>query len=117
MAALTLPKLNLKTARAWHLKLDFQELFRQPSDEVEGFLRYWSFWTRPSRLEPMTRAVATIRRYWEGMNSLIQAAKSGARDYRITKILITILYLPGAKLNFSLYLKRRGTENIVSCFF
>ena len=28
LAALTLPRLNLKTARAWHLKLNFQELFR-----------------------------------------------------------------------------------------
>ena len=116
--ALTLPKLNLKTTRAWHLKLNFQELFQQTPDEAEGFLKRWYFWATHSQLEPMKRAAATIRRHWngilrwftskinngilEGMNSLIQAAKSRARGYRTTKNLITMIYLLGAKLNFSL---------------
>ena len=116
--ALTLPKLNLKTTRAWHLKLNFQELFQQTPDEAEGFLKRWYFWATHSQLEPMKRAAATIRRHWngilrwftskinngilEGMNSLIQAAKSRARGYRTTKNRITMIYLLGAKLNFSL---------------
>ena len=116
--ALTLPKLNLKTARAWHLKLNFQELFQQKPDEAEGFLKRWYFWATHSQLGPMKRAAATIRRHWngilswfsskinngilEGMNSLIQAAKSRARGYRTTKNLITMIYLLGAKLNFAL---------------
>ena len=116
--ALTLPKLNLKTTRAWHLKLNFQELFQQTPDEAEGFLKRWYFWATHSQLAPMKRAAATIRRHWngilrwftskinhgilEGMNSLIQAAKSRARGYRTTKNLITMIYLLGAKLNFSL---------------
>lgn len=118
LAALTLPRLNLKTARAWHLKLNFQELFRQPPEEAEGFLKRWYFWATHSRLEPMKRAAATIRRHWdgilrwfssglsngllEGMNSLIQAAKSRARGYRTNTNLITMIYLLGAKLHFPL---------------
>ena len=66
----------------------------------------------------MKRAAATIRRHWEGilrwftskltngilegMNSLIQAAKSRARGYRTNKNFITMIYLLGAKLNFPL---------------
>ena len=66
----------------------------------------------------MKRAAATIRRHWagilrwfsskltngilEGMNSLIQAAKSRARCYRTTTNLIAMIYLLGAKLNFLL---------------
>ena len=38
----------------------------------------------------------------EGMNSLIQAAKSRARGYRTNKNFITMIYLLGAKLNFPL---------------
>ena len=38
----------------------------------------------------------------EGMNSLIQAAKSRARGYRTNKNFITMIYLLGSKLNFPL---------------
>ena len=118
LAAQTLPRLKLKSVRAWPLKLNFQELFRQPPQEAEGFLNRWSFWATHSRLDPMKRAAATIRRHWavilrwfssglsngilEGMNSLIQAAKSRARGYRTNTNLIAMLYLLGAKLNFAL---------------
>ena len=66
----------------------------------------------------MKRIAATIRRHWdgilrwfssrltngilEGMNSLIQSAKSRARGYRTTTNLIAMIYLLGAKLNFAL---------------
>ena len=67
LAALTLPRLNLKTARAWHVKLNFQELFQQSPEEAETFLKRWHFWATHSRLEPMKRAAATIRRHWDGI--------------------------------------------------
>ena len=118
LTALTLPRLHLKTARAWHVKLTFQELFAQKPEEAEGFLRRWYFWATHSRLEPIKRAAA-IRRHWsgilrwfssrvsngilEGMNSLIQAAKARARGYRTPKNLTTMIYLLGAKLNFALH--------------
>ena len=113
-----MPRLHLKTVRAWHLKLNFQELFQQKPEEAEGFLKRWYFWATHSRLEPMKRAAATIRRHWdgilrwfssrlskgllEGMNSLIQAAKSRARGYRTNTNLTTMLSLLGAKLKFNL---------------
>ena len=66
----------------------------------------------------MKRAATTIRRHWdeilrwfssrlsnglpEGMNSLIQAAKSRARGYRTNTNLIAMIYLLGAKLKFNL---------------
>lgn len=118
LAALSLPRQNLKTARAWHLKLNFQELFRQAPEEAEVFLKRWYFWATHSRLEPMKRAAATIKSHWagilrwfsskltggllEGMNSLIQAAKSRVRGYRTPRNLAAMIYLLGAKLNFSL---------------
>ena len=118
LAASTLPKLNLKTARAWHIKMNFQELFQQKPEDAQAFLKGWSFWATHSRLEPIKRAAATIRRHWdgilrwftskltngilEGLNSLIQAAKSRARGYRTTKNLIAMIYLIGTKLKFVL---------------
>ena len=118
LAALTLPKLNLKTARAWHIKLNFQEFFQQKPEDAEAFLKRWYFWATHSRLEPIKRAAATIRRHWdgilrwftsrltngilEGLNSLIQAAKSRARGYRTTRNLIAMISLIGARLNFAL---------------
>jgi transposase len=50
---LTMKKLNLKTSRAYHLKLNFQELFRQPADLAESFLKKWYFWATHSRLGPI----------------------------------------------------------------
>lgn len=115
---LTMKKLNLKTSRAYHLKLNFQELFTQPADLAEPFLKKWYFWATHSRLEPMKKAARTIKRHWdgilrwfqsgvsngilEGLNSLIQSAKSKARGYRSTRNLITMIYLIGGRLEFGL---------------
>lgn len=112
-------KLNLKTGRAYRMRLNFQELFTQP-DRVSGeaFLKKWYYWATHSRLEPMIKVARTIKAHWdgilswfdshlttgfiEGMNSLIQAAKSKARGYRSERNFITISYLLGAKLDFGL---------------
>lgn len=115
---LTVRKLNLKTSRAYHIRLNFQELFNQPPETAEIFLKKWYFWATHSRLEPMKEAAYTIKRHWdgvlqwfksqinngilEGINSLIQAAKAKARGYRTTKNLIAMIYLIGGKLNFGL---------------
>jgi transposase len=115
---LTLKKLNLKTSRAYHIKLNFQELFNQPAEDAENYLKKWYFWATHSRLEPIKEAAYTIKRHWngvlrwfrsginngilEGINSLIQAAKARARGYRTTRNLITMIYLIGGKLNFDL---------------
>jgi len=115
---LNMKKLNLKTSRAYHLKLNFQELFAQPADLAEPFLNKWYYWATHSRLEPIKKAAKTIKRHWggilrwfhsnvsngilEGLNSLVQSAKSKARGYRSSRNLIAIIYLIGGRLNFGL---------------
>lgn len=118
LAALQVKNLNLKTARAYHIRLNFQEFWNQPLQEAEAFLKKWYFWATHSRLEPIKKAAYTIKRHWdgilrwftskinngilEGINSLIQAAKAKARGYRTMKNLITMIYLIGSKLQFRL---------------
>ena len=113
---LSVARLNLKTARAWRMRLAFQGLYDQPPEEAEDYLRRWLAWVARSRLKPMVKAGRTIRRHmqgvlrWftsrinngvlEGLNSLIQAAKARARGYRTTKNLITAVYLVAGKLDF-----------------
>ena len=115
----SLSKLNLKTTRAYQIRLNFQQLFSQSDRESgEEFLKKWYFWATHSQLEPMIKAAKTIKAHWdgvlnwfdshlstgfiEGMNGLIQAAKSKARGYRSDKNFIAIAYLLGAKLEFNL---------------
>jgi len=116
LAALEVPKLNLKTIRAFHIRENFQEIYNASSlYEFESLLKKWYWWATHSRLEPMRRAAHTIKRHWEGvinwkrsqidngllegLNSLIQAAKAKARGYRTTKNLKVIVYLLTGKLN------------------
>ncbi len=115
---LTVKKLNLKTSRAYHIKLNFQEFFNQPPENAEAYLKKWYFWATHSRLEPIKKAAYTIKRHWhgvlrwfqsgisngilEGINSLIQAAKARARGYRNIKNFMAVIYLIGGKLNFGL---------------
>ena len=109
---------NLKTARAYQIKLTFQELYQQPAYLAQAFLQKWYFWATHSRLQPIIEAAHTIKNHWhgvlrwfdsrlsngvlEGINSLIQAAKAKARGYRSTRNLITIVYLIAGKLDFKL---------------
>jgi len=92
---LQVKKLNRKTARAYHIRLNFQEFWNQPLQEAETFLKTYYFWAAHSRLEPIKKAAYTMKRHWdgilrwftskinngilEGINSLIQAAKAKAR--------------------------------------
>jgi transposase len=111
-----LPKRHLKTARAYRIRLAFQEFYDQPSPEAGvTFLKKWYFWATHSRLSPMIDAARTIKRHWhrilrwfdskiangliEGINSLIQAAKAKARGYRSTRNLKAIIYLLTGKLD------------------
>jgi len=114
----SLKEVNLKTARAYHLKLNFQEMYQQPPELAEPWLKKWYYWATHSRLEPMIKAAQTIKRHWagvlrwftsrisngvlEGINSLIQAAKAKARGYRSSKNFITMVYLIAGQLDFQL---------------
>jgi transposase len=113
-----LKNLNLKTIRAYQIRLNFQELWLLPPDQAEAFLKKWYFWATHSRIEPVKEAAYTIKRHWdgvlnwfksrinngilEGFNSLVQAAKARARGYRTTEYLITMIYLITGKLRFNL---------------
>jgi transposase len=114
-----MPTHNLKTARAYQIRLTFQELFAQPTRKAgEAFLKRWYYWATHSRLDPIIAAAKTIKKHWEGIlnwfdsmistgilegyNSLIQAAKSRARGYRTIRNLITMAYLVAGKLDFAL---------------
>jgi len=114
-----LSHLNLKTARAYQIRLAFQDFYAAPSQEAaEAFLKKWYFWATHSRLTPIADAARTIKRHWdgvlrwfdskiangliEGINSLVQAAKAKARGYRSTRNLKAIIYMIAGKLELRL---------------
>ena len=114
-----LSSMHLKTARAYRLRLAFQDIYDQPSPGWgELILDRWYSWAIRSRLEPMKDAARTIMRHrdgilrWftskiangliEGINSLVQAAKAKARGYRSTRNLKAITYLIAGKLDLRL---------------
>ena len=120
----SLPTRHLKTARAYQIRLAFQDLYDQPSAEAgAGFLKKWYFWATHSRLPPMIDAARTVKHHWdgilrwfdsriangliEGINSLVQAAKAKARGYRSTRNLKAIVYLLAGKLDLELQLDNR----------
>lgn len=114
----TLSKQNLKTVRAYHMLMNFKELWQQPKAFAKPFLDKWYFWATHSRLKPMIQAAKTIHRHQQGilswfdthvtngliesMNSLIQAAKRRAKGYRNVDNFITIIYLLLGKLKLHL---------------
>ena len=114
-----LSKLHLKTARAYQLRLAFQEVYAQPSRGwAELMLDKWDSWAMRSRIEPIKAVARTIRRHrngilaWfdsriangliEGINSLVQAAKAKARGYRNRETLKAMTYLIAGKLDLRL---------------
>jgi len=113
----SMPDLNLKTIRAMHIRENFQEIYKEETKkEFETSLKKWFFWATHSKIEQMIEAAATIKNHWdgiiswfqnkinngilEGLNSLIQAAKSKARGYKTFKNLMTMVYMLTGKLNF-----------------
>lgn len=109
---------NLKTGRAYRIRLAFQELYAQPAKHAEPFLKKWYWWATHSRLPPMIEAARMVKRHWNGIlrwfhskiangimeaiNSLVQAAKAKARGYRSTRNLKAIIYLIAGKLELAL---------------
>jgi transposase len=114
----SLPTRHLKTARAYQIRLAFQDLYDQPSEAAASYLKKWYFWATHSRLEPVIDAAHTVKRHWdgilrwfnskiangliEGINSLVQAAKAKARGYRSTRNLKAMIYLVTGKLDLRL---------------
>jgi transposase len=114
-----LPTRHLKTARAYQIRLAFQDLYEQDMPEqAASFLTRWYFWATHSRLPPIIDAAQTVKRHWdgilrwfdskiangliEGINSLVQAAKAKARGYRSIRNLKAMVYLLAGKLDLRL---------------
>jgi transposase len=108
---------ELKTARAWRMKVRFQELYQLPDlVAFKSGLHEWLGWVRRSQIEAMKEVGKTINKHtegilnWmifkvskgilEGLNSKFQAAKAKARGYRTLKTIKTIIYLLSGKLDF-----------------
>ena len=114
----SMPRLNLKTVRAYHVRENFQGIYKEETQEgFERALKKWYFWATHSRIEEIKEAAKTIKRHWagvlrwydskvnngvlEGLNSLVQAAKAKARGYRTFKNLKTIIYMLTGKLDYT----------------
>jgi len=116
---LTMSNMNIKTIRAYNIRQSFQDIYQaNTQEEFIAYLNKWYFWATHSRLNPIIKAAKTIKRHWdgivkwydsrinngilEGLNSVIQAAKSKARGYKTFKNYKIIVYLLTGKLDFSL---------------
>lgn len=109
---------DLDTAKAYRMRISFQELFQYPADLAPMALNDWIQWGLRCRLEPMVEAAKTVKAHYdgivqwftsklnngllEGINSVFQAAKRKARGYRSDKNIIAMVYLLHGKLDFAL---------------
>jgi len=107
----TLSKENLKTAKAYQMKLTFQDIYRdaKTQDEARLLIDKWLSWADRSRLEPMKEFASTVKSHYEGIlryfqsgltsgimegiNSRIQEVKRRAKGYRNINNFITMIYL------------------------
>lgn len=115
----TLSNTNLKTARAYRIKLALQDIYNSGIDKIEAMraLQKWLSWACRSRLTHIKKVATTIKNNWngiinyfdsritngllEGINSLIQTAKARARGFRNTENFKSIIYLIAGKLTFN----------------
>lgn len=114
-----LQRTNLKTARAWRLKMALRAVFANARSHnqaslAEADLRAWISWARRSRLDSFKRLAKTLRTHFdavvrgmldnrsnafvEAMNGLLQQAKRAARGYKTAANFISIAYLRLGKL-------------------
>ena len=115
----SLRTMELKTARAYQMKLNLQHFWSIPDRETaEVYLKKWYFWLTHSKLEPMINVAKTIKKHWngimsyidfkitnglmEGLNSIVQTLKRSARGYRNTDNFILMIYLRCSHLKFDL---------------
>lgn len=115
---LELKGLRLKTVKAFHIRESFQEIYKsETKDEFINKLKKWYFWASHCRLEPMKKVAKTIKKHWdgvvrwydskinngilEGLNSLVQSAKSKARGFKTFRNFKVIIYLITGDLDFT----------------
>jgi len=110
---------QLKTARAYQIKLALQNVyFAATREDGEALLKSWYNWAIRSQIEQVKKVARTVKNHWNGIltwfdsklstgfleavNGLVQSAKRRARGYRSTKNLINMAYLIAGKLDFRL---------------
>lgn len=115
---LALKSSNMKTVRAYHIKLSFQELFKNPPELADAFFKKWYYWATHSQIKQIVDAATTVKKHWkgilkwfdsrltnavlEGTNSFIQMIKSRARGFRNNDNFIAMIYLKLAKIDLEL---------------
>jgi transposase len=106
----------LKTVCAYKLKLEFNLIFKLPTDLIENELSNWALRVLNSNLVYMEKFVNTLANNWkgilnamkslvsngvaEGINSKIQVAKSKARGYPSIDNFINMAYFLGNQFTF-----------------
>ncbi|WKB36560.1 ISL3 family transposase [Terrilactibacillus sp. S3-3] len=106
---------DLKTGRAYRIKLSLQRFWLQNEYYAPLYLEDWCNWAVRSKLQPIKDVAKTIRRHaqgilrWfvskmtngflEGVNSLIQASKRKARGYRSIRNYVSMIYATVNKLD------------------
>ena len=115
----SLSKENSKTARAYKMKVTFQDIYRHISDPeaADVAIKKWLSWATRSRLEPFKDFAKMVQRHYtgiiryftsrltsgkmEGINSRIQEVKRRGRGFRNIYNFITMIYLETAGLDLS----------------
>ena len=113
----TLSKENRKLAKAYQMKLTFQDIYRTIWDVsvADIAIQKWLSWAVRSRLEPIKRFAKMIKSHYvgilqffrskltagltEGINSRIQEIKRRAKGFRNINNFISMIYLEAANLN------------------
>jgi len=108
--------LDLKTARAYHIKTALQRLWEHNDPaQAEKYLKKWYFWATHSRLEPIVKAAKTVKNHWDGILQFIQSRISNgiieglinkiktamrrAYGFKKIKYLKTVIYLVAGDLD------------------
>ena len=120
----SLLKQHLKTARAYAMRVELQNIYESSVDraDADSRLKKLCSWMLRSRLEPMKKLVGTIQDHWneilnyfdykftnailEGINSIIQNIKCRARGFSNNEYFKTMIYLGCGKLDLNIYARQ-----------
>jgi transposase len=107
-----------RVARAWLYREQLRDILdRKQPNVVKAMLRQWCTNVMRSKVEPMKKVAAMIRKHLDGivawsrtrqtngfieaLNGLFQAAKRKARGYTTFETMRTVIFLLAGKLDFS----------------
>ena len=100
----SLKDMNLKTVRAYNLKLSLQ-VFWSIEDRLlaEDYLKKWYFWATHSRIKPMIEVAKTIKAHWNGIlnyfdsritNGILEGTNSVWRRIFLKSMIVVFIILP-----------------------